>query len=179
VYGSPYTQGRVIESIGLTNGDVVGEKPTSFTIYNFLLNQISKGYIRLYKSDPMRAPEYDFKYLSEEIDVKNLTYAYKRSFEVLKKMGLTPKTSSGADAPETDEGILDYIKKNYGQAYHWVGGCRMGTSICEGVVNSDGLVFGTNNLYVADASIFPESALGNAQMNAYLAGNVIASKLLR
>ncbi|MBS1815041.1 MAG: GMC family oxidoreductase [Acidobacteria bacterium] len=42
---------------------------------------------------------------------------------------------------------------------HPLGGCCMGTSMADGVVNHAGEVFGYRNLYVADAAIIPE-ALG-------------------
>jgi cholesterol oxidase len=42
---------------------------------------------------------------------------------------------------------------------HPLGGCSMGTSAANGVVNHAGEVFGCKNLYVADAAIIPE-ALG-------------------
>ncbi len=42
---------------------------------------------------------------------------------------------------------------------HPLGGCCMGTSAADGVVNHAGEVFGYKNLYVADAAIIPE-ALG-------------------
>ncbi|MCI0748884.1 MAG: GMC family oxidoreductase [Verrucomicrobia subdivision 3 bacterium] len=42
---------------------------------------------------------------------------------------------------------------------HPLGGCNMGTSRADGVVNHAGQVFGYENLYVADAAIIPE-ALG-------------------
>lgn len=41
---------------------------------------------------------------------------------------------------------------------HQMGTCRMSGSRDEGVVNEKGLVWGTENLYVADASIFPSAS---------------------
>jgi cholesterol oxidase len=48
---------------------------------------------------------------------------------------------------------------NYLVTPHPLGGCGMGTSAANGVVNHAGEVFGYKNLYVADAAIIPE-ALG-------------------
>ncbi len=48
---------------------------------------------------------------------------------------------------------------NYLITPHPLGGCGMGTSAANGVVNHAGEVFGYKNLYVADAAIIPE-ALG-------------------
>ncbi|KAI8966137.1 long-chain fatty alcohol dehydrogenase [Daldinia sp. FL1419] len=41
---------------------------------------------------------------------------------------------------------------------HQMGSCRMSTSPTTGVVNEDGKVWDTENLYVADASVFPTSS---------------------
>jgi cholesterol oxidase len=40
---------------------------------------------------------------------------------------------------------------------HPLGGCRMGTSVADGVVDHKGEVFGYPGLYVADGSIFPKA----------------------
>ena len=40
---------------------------------------------------------------------------------------------------------------------HPLGGCKMGSTAADGVVNHRGEVFGYPNLYVADGSVIPES----------------------
>jgi len=47
------------------------------------------------------------------------------------------------------------------KCFHPAGGCRMGCNESEGVVTGDGRVFGTENLYVAGASVFPTSGALN------------------
>lgn len=47
------------------------------------------------------------------------------------------------------------------KCFHPAGGCRMSRQPAEGVVDSDCRVFGTDNLYVAGASVFPTSGAGN------------------
>lgn len=46
-------------------------------------------------------------------------------------------------------------------SYHQCGGARMANSQESGVVNPDCRVFGTNNLYVAGAAVFPSSSYAN------------------
>jgi len=46
-------------------------------------------------------------------------------------------------------------EKNFTSAAHHVGTCRMAASESEGVVDNNLKVFGTNNLYICDGSVFP------------------------
>lgn len=53
--------------------------------------------------------------------------------------------------------LLDTIKSRYGSA-HQMSTCRMSTSPDDGVVDTSGKVWGTRNVYVADASILPSAS---------------------
>ena len=58
---------------------------------------------------------------------------------------------------------------------HYTGTCNMGPNFATGVVSSEDLhVFGTENLMVADNSIFPFPETGNTAWTAYLAGLMAA-----
>jgi choline dehydrogenase-like flavoprotein len=46
-------------------------------------------------------------------------------------------------------------------SYHQCGGARMGSSSADGVVDSECKVFGTNNLYLAGAAVFPSASFAN------------------
>ncbi|HEX2781236.1 MAG TPA: GMC family oxidoreductase, partial [Gemmatimonadaceae bacterium] len=48
-----------------------------------------------------------------------------------------------------------------GDAYHMMGGTRMAAVESDGVVDTDGRVFGMDNLYVAGASVFPTGGMAN------------------
>jgi hypothetical protein len=54
----------------------------------------------------------------------------------------------------------------------------MTTSPTTGVVDSNGHVFGVDNLIVADITVAPLSPLGNCMAIAYLVANIISDKLL-
>ena len=60
--------------------------------------------------------------------------------------------------PDRDTTITNYVN-NYGlsnmNSNHWVGSCKIGTSASSAVVDINTKVFGTNNLFVVDASIIP------------------------
>ena len=48
-----------------------------------------------------------------------------------------------------------------GDSFHMMGGTRMAKSPDEGVVDTDSRVFGTENVYVAGASVFPTGGMAN------------------
>lgn len=49
----------------------------------------------------------------------------------------------------------------FADIFHMMGGTRMADSATEGVVNADLRVFGTRNVYVAGASVFPSGGMAN------------------
>lgn len=65
--------------------------------------------------------------------------------------------------------------------FHPAGGCRMSRDAEHGVVDENGLVFGTENLYVAGAAVFPTSGTANPTLTivamAYRLGDHLAAKL--
>ncbi len=48
-----------------------------------------------------------------------------------------------------------------GDSFHMMGGTRMARTADEGVVDTDARVFGTENVYVAGASVFPSGGMAN------------------
>lgn len=50
--------------------------------------------------------------------------------------------------------------------FHMMGGTRMGTTSKDGVVDSNSLVFGTTNVYIAGASVFPSGGMANPTFTA-------------
>ena len=60
---------------------------------------------------------------------------------------------------------------------HQMGTCRMATSQCAGVVDPTGKVFGTEGLYVADASVFPSATGANPMVTIMAISDWISRKL--
>lgn len=168
----PTDQDRTFELIGIATP---GPSPMgAFTIATLLLSAESEGYIRAYNSDFLRMPEFDFNYLGNHQDIDSLVAAYRIMHRTLVIMGLNP-----LGPPPGDTSLVEtYVTSTYSQAYHWVAPCNMSKHERDGVVNSDGEVFGVRNLIVADNSIVPLNARGNTAATAFLVGNIIANKLL-
>ena len=70
---------------------------------------------------------------------------------------------------QIDENVLDgnpnFIAR-LDDTYHQCGGMRMATSQDMGVVDSDCRVWGTNNIFVAGACVFPTSSHANCTLTA-------------
>ncbi len=65
------------------------------------------------------------------------------------------------------------------QAFHPLGTCRMGADPREAVVDPEGRVYGVDNLFVADGSIFPTALGVNPQMTIMAAALKIANHIDR
>ena len=108
----------------------------------------SEGSISL---DNKKKIQIDPNYLSDNYD-KALAYqAFKSAINLLKKAGFSRR---GKDL------LLDDIEQNIEvetySGYHLIGTNRMAKDKDRGVVDLNFKVFGINNLYVCDASIFPD-----------------------
>jgi choline dehydrogenase-like flavoprotein len=67
--------------------------------------------------------------------------------------------------PRVEAGDPAFLEECH-DAYHQMGGARMGTSAQDGVVDSQLKVFGTSNLYVLGAATFPSGSFANPTLTA-------------
>lgn len=64
-------------------------------------------------------------------------------------------------------GAYEFLPEaDFSDIFHMMGGTSMGSSQLDGVVDKDLRVFGTNNVYVAGASVFPSGGLANPTLTA-------------
>lgn len=125
----------------------------------------SRGEIKLQSADP-KAPAYiDPRYLTHEDDVNVMVDGVRKAREILaasefeqynsREIGPGPKAQS-------DEEILDFLRKRAETIYHPVGTCKMGQADDEMTVVEPSLkVRGVNGLRVVDASVMPTLIGGN------------------
>jgi cholesterol oxidase len=72
---------------------------------------------------------------------------------------------------------IKFDRKN-ATTVHPMGGCRIGSSACEGVVDGEGQVYGNTGLYVADASVLPAATGSPPSLTIAAWSSHVASSLL-
>lgn len=133
------------------------ENPPQFWIDIVLLKPQSRGSVRLRSADPADPPRIDLPNFREPSDLERLAEGYRRAVEVASQ----PEIRSLCDDPlppeiGDEEELLGTVRRGAYSVPHVVGTCSMGPSPDDGaVVDRSGHVFGTERLFVVDASIMP------------------------
>jgi choline dehydrogenase-like flavoprotein len=128
------------------------------------LRPYSKGSVKLSKEGEELKPLIDHNFLSDSRDEKNIIEAVKKAREVLLSKEFDEvrgKEIAPGNMVNTDEELLQYIRKTALTVYHPVGTCKMGIDDLAVVSPKDLKVKGMNNLRVIDASIMPTIVSGN------------------
>ncbi|MTB52446.1 GMC family oxidoreductase [Lewinella sp. W8] len=140
-----------------------------FSILPTLLRPRSRGTVGLHDADPYRPPKIAPNFLAEEADRRVLVEATRKAIEVLRAdaFGAYRKRIISPPDQQSDEGILEHIRRQVETVYHPVGTCKMGSD--EGAVVDDQLrVHGLGGLRVIDASIMPTIVSGNTNAPVYM-----------
>ncbi len=133
------------------------------TIAMYMLRPESLGSIHIASADPMVHPEIRFNFLSNEHDRRTLIDGVRKTREVIETQAMDdfrgPEIAPGPEVQSDDE-ILDFIRRSSETAYHPVGTCKMGNDPMA-VVDDRLRVHGLKGLRVADGSIMPTLISGN------------------
>ena len=124
----------------------------------------ARGSVKITSTDPNIHPALRFNYLSTEQDLREWGEAIHVARRLLNQPSMAPynggETSPGVSV-DTDEEILDWIRKDGETALHPSCTAKMGTDAMS-VVNPRTMeVHGVTGLRVADASVFPFVTNGN------------------
>jgi choline dehydrogenase len=146
-------------------------------------NPFSRGYAKIQSSDPLTAPLVSEAALD---DVRDLQF-----FKDLIRNQLIPVANQLhiIDSEYTllspdplqvndDDYLTEYIKTHLSHAHHWQSQCIMGPKENGCVVDSNGSVYGTHHLTIADDCIAPVCLDGNTAGEAYIIGFTIGKKIL-
>ncbi|KAK8038381.1 glucose-methanol-choline oxidoreductase [Apiospora phragmitis] len=148
-------------------------QPQNFiTIMTVLNHPFSRGSVHVTSSDVNVKPVLDPRYMTHPLDLE-ITARHVQFVEQIVKT--EPFRSSlkeqGARLPETIgndlEKAKDIVRRRQISVFHVCGTCAMLPRGRGGVVDSRLQVYGTKNVRVVDASIFPLQTLGNTQSVVY------------
>jgi len=141
------------------------------------LHIVSRGNVHINTSDPLSLPLVNFNYLDNDYDVNV-------QLEMLKLILHLPDTAPlsnlianitvpSASESSSDEALIQYIRNTLGSSEHPMGTLAMADRALGGVVDHNLKIYGTTNLRVCDASIFPIAVGSHLQATVY----AIAEKL--
>lgn len=143
------------------------------TIGNCSTRSLSRGYVHINSSDPAAHPTIDPAYFKHPLDLDIMARA---ALHVISLAEIEPLKSalrrdsngkpilvstSGSKIPETLEEAKEFCRQNTVTEYHPIGTCAMLPKEKGGVVSDELKVYGTSNVRVVDASIFPTHVQGN------------------
>ncbi|KAI0858073.1 glucose-methanol-choline oxidoreductase-like protein [Xylaria cubensis] len=144
-----------------------------FTIAVYILQPLSRGSVHIRSTDVFEPVKLDPGYLRHPLDVevlaRHMMYVSKIvSQEPLASL-LKPRGRRNASAPtdNTLESMKEYVKKTTLSSWHPTSTCPMLPAELGGVVNERLVVYGTKNLRVVDASVFPMTTRANPMATVY------------
>jgi len=139
----------------------------------------SSGWVSLASDDAKDPPLIECRLLQAQADVDALVGGIG---EVRKIMSTEPIASLVVEevmpgrVVESASAVSEHVRAHAGISYHPIGTCRMGFGP-EAVVGPDLRVHGTENLWVADASIIPDHLSANLNAVCMLVGTKLGQQL--
>lgn len=153
---------------GLVSFDRIDQPPHPFpgiTLSACLLRPESRGSVHIDSLDPLQAPRIRSGYLSAERDRHTAVAMLRKMREIAASDPLARYIVSEHDpgpALQTQEDLLQWVRRKGGSIFHPVGSCAMGPAPERGaVVDARLRVHGIEGLRVADGSVMPRIVSGN------------------
>lgn len=152
-----------------------------FALHTCLLRPKSLGEITLKPGSGGREILIDHNFLSAEEDRLTMVDALKVARGIMDDPAMSElagvEMAPGRDVQSDDE-ILDYLRRTVATVFHPVGTCKMGRDPMA-VTDPDTLkVTGLDNLRVADASVMPKLIGGNTNAPSMMIGEMAARRIL-
>jgi choline dehydrogenase len=145
-----------------------------------VLRSESTGSIHIKSADAAEPPAIKFNFLSTEHDRAGVLAAIRKGRELMATSPLKEVTGEeiapGAQL-QTDDELLDWVRRNAETTYHPVGTCKMGSDAMA-VVDRELKVHGIEALRIADASIMPTLTSGNTNAPSIMIGEKCSEMLL-
>jgi choline dehydrogenase len=128
------------------------------------MNSDARGSVQITSTDPAVHPALRFNYLSTAQDRREWVEAIRVARKILAQSAMDPFNAgelSPGPAVQTDEQILDWVKKDGETALHPSCTCAMGTGEGSVVDPATMRVHGLDGLRIVDASVMPYITNGN------------------
>jgi choline dehydrogenase len=151
-----------------------------FFMFTHIQRPESTGSIHIRSANPFDPPKINFAFLATSHDRAASIMAVRRAREIVAAAPLADAIAQELQPGlqiQTDEQILDYIRKTGNITHHMVGTCRMGHDPMA-VVDDRLRVHGIQGLRVADASIMPTVPSGNTSIPCMMIGEKCAAMVL-
>jgi choline dehydrogenase-like flavoprotein len=144
-------------------------------------HMFSRGSIHITSSNPLDYPVIDPNYMSHPLDSEMMARAILHARQLMRAEPFKSKLKRGPDGdlvpipgfhgpvqdPKTLEEAKEFVKWNCITCYHPIGTASMLPREEGGVVDTNLKVYGTKNVRVIDASIFPLHVQGNIMSLVY------------
>ncbi|KAG8528668.1 uncharacterized protein KY384_006355 [Bacidia gigantensis] len=144
-----------------------------FTFFSVLEHPFSRGSVHITSSDPFTYPAIDPNYLSNPLDTYVVGQGLLHIQQVAQTAPFSNHLKNGGTVYQPDfykldeSNVEDFVKSHSASEYHPMGSCSMLPRDQGGVVNERLQVYGTKNVRVVDASVFPLAVRGNLQTLVY------------
>jgi choline dehydrogenase-like flavoprotein len=155
-------------------------KQSGLTAIMNILRSESTGSIHVTSKSPNTPPAVRFNFMTAQLD-RDVTLEAMRITRRIMTASPMRDIASDEIAPganvQTDDELLDWVKKNAETTYHPVGTCKMGSDPMA-VVDDQLRVHGMQGLRVADASIMPTLTSGNTNAPSIMIGEKASRMIL-
>lgn len=155
----------------------------SYSVLAYNLAPLSRGRVRLGGRAPRQKPRIDFGFLRETRDADVLVDGLRQIRRLASKKapaGAIEREVAPGKKIASDAGLRAYVRDHVEGYSHPVGTCKMGPGSDAGaVVNADGRVRGTENVFIADASIMPVIPRANTNLTSMLIGLKVADAVAK
>ncbi len=154
-------------------------KVDGFTILPTLLHPKSRGYLGLRSKDPNVPPVIQPNFFKEKEDLELMVKGSKLAIELLEQPPFKKiiKSYGQPSVRDSEEAIIQHIKRTVETVYHPVGTCKMGNDEMA-VVDEQLKVHGLKHLRVVDASIMPTIVAGNTNAPTFMIAEKAADMIL-
>jgi choline dehydrogenase len=155
-------------------------KQSGVTAIMNILRSESTGSIHVTSKSPRTPPAVRFNFMTAQLDRDVTVEAMRITRRIMTAPAMrgvaTDEVAPGVNIQSDDE-LLDWIRKNAETTYHPVGTCKMGSDPMA-VVDDQLRVHGMQGLRVADASIMPTLTSGNTNAPSIMIGEKASRMML-